>query len=173
MERAEGGLKPLTVKSLLQAYGVTDPGEIDAFLGLARGASKPGWWHSSDDVLPSWFRVAVGLEESASLICAYEPQLVPGLPQTEGYIRAITAASSPAASDEETDTARPDRPARRPSCLRPHPATSASGPPRSDHSYHLALRDSGWLSSHSRPLLVPPRPAPLQQPRRPDLRKLR
>src|SRR5580704_10303141 len=37
MERAEGGLKPLTVKSLLMAYGITDPGEIDAFLALARG----------------------------------------------------------------------------------------------------------------------------------------
>ena len=51
MERAEGGLKPLTVKSLLMAYGVTDPGEIDAFLSLSRDASKPGWWHSYDDVL--------------------------------------------------------------------------------------------------------------------------
>ena len=46
MERAEGGLKPLTVKSLLMAYGITDIREIDAFLTLARGASKPGWWHT-------------------------------------------------------------------------------------------------------------------------------
>ena len=121
MERAEGGLKPLTVKSLLQAYGVTDPGEIDAFLGLARDASKPGWWHSYDDVLPSWFRVAVGLEESASLIRAYEPQVVPGLLQTEGYIRAITAASFPAASDEETERRVALRLARQQLLCRPEP----------------------------------------------------
>src|SRR5260370_41555548 len=70
MERAEGGLKPLTVKSLLMAYGVTDPGEIGAFLALARDASKPGWWHRYDDVLPSWPRFAVGPEESADLIRA-------------------------------------------------------------------------------------------------------
>ena len=89
MERAEGGLKPLTVKSLLMAYGITDPGEIGAFLALARGASKPGWWHSYDDVLPSWFRVAVGLEESAALIRAYEPQVVPGLLQTADYARSV------------------------------------------------------------------------------------
>jgi len=31
MERAEGGLKPLTVKSVLLAYGVTDVREIDAW----------------------------------------------------------------------------------------------------------------------------------------------
>ena len=43
MERAEGGLKPLTVKSLLLAYGVTDVRDIDAFLVLAKDASKPGW----------------------------------------------------------------------------------------------------------------------------------
>jgi transcriptional regulator with XRE-family HTH domain len=103
MERAEGGLKPLTVKSLLMAYGITDVREIDAFLTLARGASKPGWWHSYDDVLPSWFRTAVGLEESASLIRSYQPQVVPGLLQTEGYIKAITAASFPAATREETE----------------------------------------------------------------------
>ena len=102
MERAEGGLKPLTVKSLLMAYGVTDVREIDTFLSLSREASKPGWWHSYDDVLPSWFRVAIGLEESASLIRGYQPQVVPGLLQTKNYIQAITAASFPAATVEET-----------------------------------------------------------------------
>src|SRR6266568_3144920 len=92
MERAEGGLKPLTVKSLLMAYGVTDPGEIGAFLALARDATKPGWWHSYDDVLPS-----------------------------EGYIRAITAASFPAASGEFTERAVALRLARQHLLTRPEP----------------------------------------------------
>jgi Domain of unknown function (DUF5753)/Helix-turn-helix domain len=121
MERAEGGLKPLTVKSLLQAYGITDPGEIDAFLGLARDASKAGWWHSYDDVLPSWFRIAIGLEESASLIRAYEPQVVPGLLQTEDYIRAITAASFPAATEDFTERAVALRLTRQHLLSRPEP----------------------------------------------------
>ncbi|HVB42920.1 MAG TPA: helix-turn-helix transcriptional regulator [Streptosporangiaceae bacterium] len=103
MERAEGGLKPLTVKSLLQAYGVTDPAEIGTFVSLARQASKAGWWHSYDDVLPPWFKIAVGLEESASLIRAYQPQVVPGLLQTADYARAITAASFPAALGADTE----------------------------------------------------------------------
>jgi hypothetical protein len=121
MERAEGGLKPLTVKSLLMAYGITDVREIDAFLALARDASKPGWWHSYDDVLPPWFRIAVGLEESASLIRSYEPQVVPGLLQTEGYIRAITAASFPAATAEFTERAVALRLARQQLLDRPDP----------------------------------------------------
>jgi transcriptional regulator with XRE-family HTH domain len=121
VERAEGGLKPLTVKSLLQAYGVTDPGEIDAFVALARDASKPGWWHSYDDVLPPWFRVAVGLEESASLIRAYQPQVVPGLLQTQDYARAITVASFPAATEEFTERAVALRLARQQLLTRPEP----------------------------------------------------
>jgi transcriptional regulator with XRE-family HTH domain len=101
MERAEGGLKPLTVKSLLIVYGITDPAEIDAFLALARSASKPGWWHSYDDVLPSWFRTFVGLEEGATLIRGYDPHWIPGLLQTCDYARAAVSTGFPDAADEE------------------------------------------------------------------------
>jgi transcriptional regulator with XRE-family HTH domain len=121
MERAEGGLKPLTVKSLLMAYGITDVREIDTFLALARDASKPGWWHSYDDILPAWFKIAVGLEESASLIRAYEPQVVPGLLQTADYARSITAASFPGATAEETDRRVALRLARQELLRRPAP----------------------------------------------------
>jgi transcriptional regulator with XRE-family HTH domain len=121
MEKGEGGFKPLTVKSLLMAYGITDVREIDAFLELARDASKPGWWHSFDDVLPAWFKVAVGLEESATLIRAYEPQVVPGLLQTEDYIRAQTTASFPAATGEEVERRVALRLARQELLRRPAP----------------------------------------------------
>jgi transcriptional regulator with XRE-family HTH domain len=120
-ESADGGLKPLTLKSMLIAYGVTDVREIDAFLSLARDASKPGWWHHYEDVLPSWFKVAVGLEESASLIRAYEPQVVPGLLQTEDYIRAITAASFPSENEEDWERRVALRLARQDLLKRPGP----------------------------------------------------
>jgi hypothetical protein len=101
MERAEGSLKPLNVKSLLTAYGITSPAEIDAFLDLARDASKPGWWHGYDDVLPSWFRTLIGLEEAATLIRGYDPQSVPGLLQTPDYARASVATGFPDATEQE------------------------------------------------------------------------
>jgi hypothetical protein len=72
-------------------------------------------------VLPSWFRIAIGLEESASLIRAYEPQVVPGLLQTEGYIRAITAASFPAAPEDFTERAVALRLTRQQLLSRPEP----------------------------------------------------
>ncbi len=102
MERADGGLKLNNVKGLLLAYGITDVREIDAFLALAREASKPGWWHSYSDVLPTWFRVFPGLEQAAELIRGYEPHCVPGLLQTGDYARAITLAGHPGAPPGET-----------------------------------------------------------------------
>jgi Domain of unknown function (DUF5753)/Helix-turn-helix domain len=102
MEKAEVGLKLNYVKSLLIAYGVTDTGEIDAFLDLAREANKPGWWHSYTDILPPWFRVFPGLEQAAGLIRGYEPHCVPGLLQTEDYARALATAGYPDAPPQET-----------------------------------------------------------------------
>jgi transcriptional regulator with XRE-family HTH domain len=121
MERAEGGLKPLTVKSLLMVYGITDTGEIDAFLALARGASKPGWWHSYDDVLPSWFRTFVGLEEGASLIRGYDPHWIPGLLQTPDYARVSVRTGFPDAADEEIGRRVELRQARQHILSRPDP----------------------------------------------------
>jgi len=121
IEAGKGALKPLNIKSLLVTYGVTDVREIDAFLGLARDASRPGWWHSYSDVLPDWFKVAVGLEESASLIRAYEPQVVPGLLQTQAYVRAITAASFPSEQEEESERRVALRLARQDLLKRPAP----------------------------------------------------
>ena len=103
MERAEGGLKPLTVKGLLTAYGITDAAETGAFLALSKEASKPGWWHSYNDVLPAWFRTFVGLEEAASSIRGYDPHWIPGLLQTADYAHASVRTGFPDATDSEAE----------------------------------------------------------------------
>jgi hypothetical protein len=121
MERAEGGFKPLTVKSLLIAYGVTDPAEIESFLSLCRDAVKAGWWHSYEDVLPDWFRTFVGLEEAASLIRGYEPHWIPGLLQTEDYARASVKIGFPDAPDAEVERRVTLRLARQKILDRPEP----------------------------------------------------
>ena len=121
MERAEGALKPLNVKALLMAYGITDVREIDAFLALARDASKPGWWRSYDDVLPSWFRTLIGLEEAASLIRGYDPHWVPGLLQTPDYASASVTTGFPDATQEEVRRRVDLRLARQRILTRPDP----------------------------------------------------
>jgi transcriptional regulator with XRE-family HTH domain len=81
--------KERDVADLITLYGVTNPEEREILLTLARQANAPGWWREYGDVLPNWFETYLGLEQAASVIRTYEPQLVPGLLQTEDYARAI------------------------------------------------------------------------------------
>ncbi|WP_371783182.1 helix-turn-helix domain-containing protein [Streptosporangium subroseum] len=87
---------------LLDLYGAADE-ETQAVLDLAREASKRGWWHAHGDAVPPWFEVFIGLEAEAASIQTYQPQLVPGLLQTEAYARAVIETDHPGMPDEEID----------------------------------------------------------------------
>jgi transcriptional regulator with XRE-family HTH domain len=89
LENGQVSFKERDVVDLLRLYGVSDPGDVAGFVILAREANQPGWWHHYGDVLPQWFRAYVDLESAAVLIRTYEAQFVPGLLQTEEYMRAV------------------------------------------------------------------------------------
>nr|WP_223167943.1 helix-turn-helix transcriptional regulator [Nonomuraea sp. SYSU D8015] len=89
MELGRSPFKQRDVADLLTLYGITDAGEREKMLELARQASTPGWWHQYSDLLPSWFEAYIGLEEAARTIRSYEVQFVHGLLQCEDYARAI------------------------------------------------------------------------------------
>jgi transcriptional regulator with XRE-family HTH domain len=80
------------VLELLTAYGVL-AAQRDALVALARQAHQPGWWQSYGHALCEAYQDYLSLETSALTIQAYEPQLVPGLLQTEDYARAVAEAS--------------------------------------------------------------------------------
>ena len=52
---------------------------------------------------PSWFRGFADLEATATKICNFQAQVVPGLLQTESYARAILRAGRPRDSDEQIE----------------------------------------------------------------------
>jgi hypothetical protein len=70
---------------------------------MVRKANEPGWWRRFTDVIPSWFQEFVGLEESASRIHTYELQFVPGLLQTEAYVRAVLTRGRPDYAPPDTE----------------------------------------------------------------------
>lgn len=73
------------VELLLELYGVVGP-DRDAILRLAQEADHRSWWTEFVDVLHGPY---VALEDAASEIVDWSPQLIPGLLQTPGYARAL------------------------------------------------------------------------------------
>ena len=104
MELGQVSFKRRDVDDLLKLYGVSDPKQREALLGLVSSANAQGWWHKYGDVLPQWFGVYVGLEEAASVIRTFEVQFVPGLLQSEGYARSVIRLSRTANSDEDVNS---------------------------------------------------------------------
>jgi hypothetical protein len=103
MELGRVGFKERDVADLLTLYGITDEQERSSFLALARQANVPGWWHHYSDILPNWFEMYLGLEQASSVIRTYQPQLVPGLLQTQQCARVVIQLGHPSASVAEID----------------------------------------------------------------------
>ncbi len=103
MELGRVGFKERDVADLLTLYGITDERERSAFLTLARRANVPGWWHHYSDILPSWFEVYLGLEQASAVIRTYQPQLVPGLLQTQEGARAVIQLGHRTASADDIE----------------------------------------------------------------------
>lgn len=88
VESGKTAIKIGDVRALCWLYKV-DQATTDALANLAHGTSSRGWWEEYSDVLPEWFGLYIGLEAAASEIRVYEPELVHGLLQTPGYLRAL------------------------------------------------------------------------------------
>jgi transcriptional regulator with XRE-family HTH domain len=121
LENGQVGFKERDVIDLLRLYGVTDPDEVAAFLLVTREANTPGWWQHYGDVLPRWFRTYVDLESAATLIRTYEGQFIPGLLQTDDYMRALVQGGHLEESAEEVGRRVRLRLARQTLLTREHP----------------------------------------------------
>jgi len=121
LENGQVGFKERDLVDLLALYEVTDPDEIDELLTMAREANTPGWWQHYGDVLPQWFRTYVDLESAAALIRTYEGQFVPGLLQTDDYMRAVIHGAHLDESSDEVGRRVRLRMARQTLLTREHP----------------------------------------------------
>ncbi|WP_190822229.1 helix-turn-helix domain-containing protein [Saccharopolyspora pogona] len=92
LELGQGGVSKGDLKLLLEFYDV-DPAEMQWMFELARTRSSRGRWGSYRSVFPEWFRMYVDLETDADDIRQVQGEIVPGILQTEGYIRAMDTAS--------------------------------------------------------------------------------
>jgi hypothetical protein len=87
IETARVAVTARDVKDLLTLYGVQDEAYREALMALARMSRERTWWTDYRDIMrPGNF---VGLEAEASTLLAWEPIVLPGLLQTEAYMRAL------------------------------------------------------------------------------------
>ena len=93
IETARVAVTPRDVKDLLTLYGVGDQAYRDAMVELARLSRERSWWTDYRDIMrPGNF---IGLEAGAAAMRAWEPIIVPGLLQTEAYMRALMRTGMP------------------------------------------------------------------------------
>ena len=113
IETGQTSLRSLDVEAMCKIYGAP-AGLTEALMGLARETKARGWWQAYGDVIPEGFDVYIGLEEAASQLSWYEPELVPGLLQTEAYARTLIEADNRGVDEEEIGRRVQVRMARQP-----------------------------------------------------------
>jgi transcriptional regulator with XRE-family HTH domain len=113
IETGQTSLRSLDVEAMCKIYGA--PADLtEALMGLARETKARGWWHAYGDVIPEGFDVYIGLEEAASQLSWYEPELVPGILQTESYARTLIQTHNRGVGEEEISRRVHVRMARQP-----------------------------------------------------------
>ncbi|PZT76777.1 MULTISPECIES: helix-turn-helix domain-containing protein [unclassified Streptomyces] len=92
LETADSGsVEPADVIALCHIYGAA-PEKQRVLAGYATVTkTKKDWWQSPEvrDVIQPGFKAYLGLEATAEKMGCYEAEFVPGLLQTEPYVRAI------------------------------------------------------------------------------------
>ena len=88
IENIRSGIKVQDASRLLDLYGV-EGSHRDDLLALAQEAERKGWWETFSADLPEELIDFIGMEAEAATAWNWEPQVVPGLLQTESYAREL------------------------------------------------------------------------------------
>jgi Domain of unknown function (DUF5753)/Helix-turn-helix domain len=81
------------VRAMLDLYGVTGPPR-EQLLREARQAGARCWWYPYADLVDETFETQLILEDEATVLRTYQPNLVPGLLQTEQYAWELIGTQS-------------------------------------------------------------------------------
>lgn len=89
IENGKRGIRPLDLTVLLEFYGIDDEAYVASIKRLAKEIHKVDWWSSQGPLLHDELRDYLTLETDSELVREYSPAVVPGLLQTEAYMRLI------------------------------------------------------------------------------------
>ncbi|QES43070.1 XRE family transcriptional regulator [Streptomyces venezuelae] len=103
IEAARTGISTERIHTLATRYGCTSGTYIDELVRLSESNGK-GWWSEYRKELPQQLLDLAELEDRATSIASYETLLIPGLLQTESYMRTLFQNARPSARPAEIDT---------------------------------------------------------------------
>jgi Domain of unknown function (DUF5753)/Helix-turn-helix domain len=101
IEAGMAAVRLTEVRSLLDLYN-TSGEQREEILGEARRARDRCWWYPYADLIDETFETQLILEDDAAVLRTYQPNLVPGLLQTEHYAWELIETQS----DLPLDTVR-------------------------------------------------------------------
>ncbi|MEU6676769.1 helix-turn-helix transcriptional regulator [Streptomyces sp. NPDC046925] len=103
IEAARTGISTERLRTLLHEFGCTSGPYIAELIRMSESNGK-GWWSEYRKALPQQVLDLAELEDRAADIASYETLLIPGLLQTEPYMRTLFRSARPDATTAEIDT---------------------------------------------------------------------
>ncbi|MFJ4619951.1 helix-turn-helix domain-containing protein [Streptomyces sp. NPDC088812] len=103
IEAGRLGVSEERIRRLAVFYSCDDVKLVDALCAVARESRGQGWWEAYRGVLAPGFLDMAELEHHATHLRALQPMTIPGVFQTEDYVRAIYGGHIPALPADEMD----------------------------------------------------------------------
>lgn len=111
IEAGEVGISVNDLRPLVAAYGITDRRKLEELLDMARGSRRMPFTEYRD-LYSKDFMQRLALESAASVHRQFGASLLPGLLQTEEYMRAVIGAYGKDMPEENVDRVVESRLAR-------------------------------------------------------------
>ncbi|MEV7190781.1 helix-turn-helix transcriptional regulator [Streptomyces sp. NPDC093510] len=102
IEAGRWGVSAERVRRLAEIYSASDKRLVDALCAMAEERVK-GWWEDYREVLGPGFLDIAELEHHASYLRSVQIVTMPGIFQTEEYVRAIHTSRASVLPDDEVD----------------------------------------------------------------------
>jgi transcriptional regulator with XRE-family HTH domain len=105
LELAKRACTKKDFEALMDLYEIHDPKRSELQSLMIRAKQRvPPWWHAHNDVISANYAEFLSYEAEAVRCCEYQPLLIPGQLQTEGYARAITGPGFAALGPDQVDS---------------------------------------------------------------------
>ncbi|GGY05029.1 helix-turn-helix domain-containing protein [Streptomyces hiroshimensis] len=102
IESGRSAVSEERLRGLAVHYGVDDAQLVDALAAMAVERRR-GWWEAYRGVLPAILLDLAELEHHAARLRALQVVHIPGLLQTEGYVRSLYRNTMPELSEQDLD----------------------------------------------------------------------